>query len=187
MLRQQMLGKRRELSSLQIKTSSESITRKLVSWDMIQKAQVCMVFLSMTDEPQMDDLIEWMLREGKTVCVPRLSTKFGLMEAAAVSSLNSLVTGRLGLRMPGAGCLTVEPQFLDIILVPGVAFDLSGARLGMGAGYYDRYLMRASGAALAGIAWGFQIVQELPQEEHDIPVKWLVTEDGIYDCIKGKI
>lgn len=187
MLRQQMLAKRRGQSSLQIKSNSESITRKLLDWDLIQKAQICMVFLSMADEPQMDNVIKWMLTEGKTVCVPRLSTKFGLMEAVAVASLDSLATGRLGLRIPDDGCPTVEPQLLDIILVPGVAFDLSGARLGMGAGYYDRYLMRVPGAVLAGIAWGFQIVQELPQERHDIPVKWLVTEDGIYDCIQGKI
>lgn len=186
-LRQQILAKRRQLTPQQVMNASHIITKELFSWDIFCKAQVCMVFLSMTDEPQMDTIIQHMLDEGKTVCVPRPGPEFGLMDAAIINSLSSVVTGRLGIRTPDAGCPAIEPQLIDLVLVPGVAFDRAGARLGMGAGYYDRYLRCSSNAILAGIAWSFQIVQDLPQEQHDIPVQWLVTEDGIYDCIQGKI
>lgn len=171
----------------QVADASRMITEELLAWDIVRKAQVCMAFLSMSDEPQMDDIIQYLLETGKTVCVPRPGAEFGMMDAAVIDSLNNVKKGRLGIRTPDTGCPAIDPQLIDLILVPGVAFDRAGTRLGMGAGYYDRYLRGSSGAILAGVAWSFQIVQVLPQERHDIPVQWLVTEDGIYDCIQGKI
>lgn len=187
LLRQNILQKRRQLSPSEVMATSAKLVSHLLTWDVLQKANICMAFLSMADEPQLDELIRHLLDQGKTVCVPRMGPIFGQMDAAAITNLRDIVTGRIGLRMPAPGSITVPPSDIEVILVPGVAFDRSGNRLGMGAGYYDRFLQYTPNAVLAGIAWGVQVVGNVPSEQHDIPMRWLVTEDGIYDCMQGKI
>lgn len=76
-----------------------------------------------------------------------------------------------------------NPQEIDLILVPGVAFDPNGNRLGRGGGYFDQYLKEVKGIKI-GIAYEKQIVDSVPIEEHDIPMDYLITEERIIDCKK---
>ena len=186
-LRRKMLERRRLLTSEQITHASGIITNRLLLWPVLKEAKICMAFLSMADEPQLDGVINELICNGKTVCVPRLHSDFGSMEAAILTSLSEVITGRINLRVPKPECPLVSPEQIDLVLVPGVAFDKSGARIGMGAGYYDRYLSSVPNAVLAGVAWGFQVLEDIPCEPHDVSVRYLVTEDGIYDCMQGKI
>ena len=71
---------------------------------------------------------------------------------------------------------------LDLIVVPGVAFDRTGNRLGMGAGYYDRFFSRTSHSVRLGLAWDCQVVTAVPCEPHDIRMHYLLTETGIIAC-----
>jgi 5-formyltetrahydrofolate cyclo-ligase len=187
-LRQALLARRRSLSIDFIKIGSAKINEWLCSWAPFQNARTVMTFLSMPDEPQMDEMISLTLQSGKTVCVPHLRSVYGYMDASRLTGTGDLVPGRLGLRVPNPDKIDiVSPGDIDLILVPGVVFDLTGQRIGMGAGYYDRFLIAAPQAMLVGVAWRFQLIAEIPQEKHDIPMHWIVTEDGIYDCIGGKI
>lgn len=85
-------------------------------------------------------------------------------------------TGPYGIREPHVTLGPLEPSELDLIFVPGVAFGPSGERLGMGAGYYDRYLPQAAGALRVALAFDFQILPGLEQSPWDQPVHWLVSE-----------
>ncbi len=88
-----------------------------------------------------------------------------------------LVPGPFGIREPSATLPVVSPSELDVILVPGVAFDRAGNRLGYGGGYYDRVLAQPRGLAI-GVAWSFQIVDALPVDPWDQPVDAILTESG---------
>lgn len=188
-LRRDILSRRRSLLPTWAQENSKVIVDKIVNWPQYKKAQRVMFYLAMVDEPSMDELISDALKTGKTVAVPHMGSKYGLMDAAVINSLDELVFGRLNLRVPNPDKLVVsDPNSLDLILVPGVAFDPRGVRLGMGAGYYDRFLQKACHAQMAGICWDFQLVSDLPQEVHDIPVQWIITEERLITvCGKGKM
>lgn len=187
-LRQEMLSKRRSLDAVVKRTNSNSMKNQLCAWNIYQNAKVIMIYLSMYDEPQTDAIILDALQKQKKVFVPRMLSVYGHMEAVEVHGLDQLATGRLGIREPSQNAtVVVPPQSIDLILVPGVAFDVSGNRIGMGAGYYDRFLVQASQATLLGVAWQFQVKPNIPSEKHDVTMRFLLTETGILHCTKGKM
>ncbi len=111
---------------------------------------------------------------GQRVCVPRVQE--GALAFHAVETLAELVPGPLGFAEPGADSLRVNLDEIDIFVVPGVAFDLAGGRLGRGGGYYDSTLRGIPRARCLGLAYEFQIVVAVPVAPHDVRMGTLVTE-----------
>lgn len=183
LLRQEMLNKRKSLPASAITAGSQAICRSLVSFPHFMQAKTVMGYLAMPGEPQLDEFLLYALDVGKTVCVPFMGPVFGVMEAVEITSLNGLISGRLGVRMPDPSTKRiVSASCIDLVLTPGVAFDKNGRRLGMGAGYYDRFLASAPQACRVGIAWSLQLVDQVPHAEHDILMQWLVTENSAICC-----
>jgi 5-formyltetrahydrofolate cyclo-ligase len=186
--RKEMLSIRRNLDENTKKNYNTLLKNHLCSWIGYRHAKVIMVYLSMQDEPQTDEFIADALANEKIVCVPHTLSKYGLMEAVELRNLNHLVIGRLKIREPNPNeIIVVEPKTIDLIIVPGVVFDLSGNRIGMGAGYYDRFLLQAPQAIRLGLAWHFQVKPEIMTQSHDIKMHYLLTETGIFHCNKGKM
>ena len=77
----------------------------------------------------------------------------------------------------------IPPEELDLIIVPGIAYDTRGERLGMGGGFYDAYLDRATKAKRIALAFSCQLVAKIPMEDHDVRVHKIITEQGIYSCL----
>ena len=187
-LRRELVTQRRSLSPGWVAEQSAALTDRISQWPVFGQAKSVMLYLAMADEPQMDGLISLALKQGKSVFVPALTAKYGFMEAALITSFEDLVIGKLGLRMPDLSRAQVaDPATIDLVLVPGVAFDHAGNRLGMGAGYYDRFLSRASHAETAGVIWDFQLMSAVVREDHDVPVQYVITEEQILLCKRGKI
>lgn len=187
-LRLEMLAKRRSLPADFVAAESRKIAAHFCAWPAYRQAGTVMLYLAMPDEPQMFKIIDDALASGKTVCVPLLSDNFRQMQAARITSLDELVTGRLGLKMPDpVKAEIVAPEQLELVAVPGVAFDAAGNRLGMGAGYYDIFLPKAPGAVLVGVAWDFQLDGSVPREEHDVRLHYLLTETGLRPCAEGAL
>ncbi|WP_425061204.1 putative protein YqgN [Sporomusa carbonis] len=187
-LRKNILSIRRKLSREEVAAGSNQIAEHLFAWPEYQAAKTIMLYLAMPDEPQMDRVISHALANGKTVCVPHMRETRGLMDAAIITGLDDLVVGQFNLLVPNPATLKLlVPSELDLIIVPGVAFDKAGRRLGMGAGYYDRFLIQANRAELIGAAWAAQILDTVPTDDHDRPVNYLLSEDGIFMCSKGKM
>jgi len=108
------------------------------------------------------------------------------MDFCAVKDPGEMVLSRLGFREPQARAPVVAVELIDLMLLPGVSFDRQGFRLGFGGGCYDRVLPRLRAEAwTCGVAYGFQVVAELPREAHDVPVKLLVTEGGFVPIPRG--
>jgi 5-formyltetrahydrofolate cyclo-ligase len=116
------------------------------------------------------------VQAGKRVLYPR--TVGTILEFVAVESLEALEESRFGICEPLSG-EAVPLAAIDLLVLPGVAFDDKGIRLGYGLGCYDRTLAAVDRPPLVGLAYDFQVVTSLPREEHDIPVDFVVTERKI--------
>jgi len=133
-------------------------------------------------------LMELCLDRRKTLCLPRIRRENHSMTAHAVSDLKrDLVPVPFGFLQPKKTTPVVPLAQIDLILVPGIAFDLQGHRLGRGAGYYDRFLPRADlRAAVCALAFECQIVDAVPVGEHDWPLQLIFTEERVIRNEKGE-
>lgn len=178
-LRDSLLKKRRLLSAQSVNKNSALIVEKLLNWPIYHQADNIMVYLAMPGEPNIDEFIRQALIQGKNIFVPFLTKQYGIMEAVLLSSLNDVVVGKFGIRSASFDKLKlVDPGDFQLVIVPGIAFDASGNRLGMGAGYYDRFLLQAPAAVLAGVCWNFCKLPYVPTDSHDQRVHYVVTEEA---------
>ncbi len=141
------------------------------------------LFLSIAGEPDTHGLFDRLLRDGGEVAVPRCRDD-GALGFFRVRSAEDLTAGRYGLLEPWPGAEPVSPASLAIVLVPGLAFDLRGGRLGRGKGYYDRTFQRVDSGAprLVGVGYSFQCVERVPTGALDRRLDAVVNETGSW-CI----
>lgn len=144
-------------------------------------AESVFAFVSLREEIDTAFLLAAILDAGKQLVVPRVVVHTGQLEAIAITSVASLRPSSLGVREPEGGP-QVALESLDVAIVPGLAFDRSGSRLGRGGGFYDRCLARHPGLMTCGLAFHTQIVDRVPMQELDSRVRWLATEDGVAAC-----
>lgn len=127
-------------------------------------------------EPELDiwPLLGLALAAGKHACLPRF-TDTGEYEACGLADLTvDIVPGHFGIREGANHCPRVALNRLDLALVPGVAFDLQGRRLGRGKGFYDRLLPAVRGTR-CGVGFDVQLVPEVPVETHDVLLNCILT------------
>jgi 5-formyltetrahydrofolate cyclo-ligase len=137
-------------------------------------ARSVLCFAPLNDEPDIAPSIEEALRAQKIVALPRFDAGTGRFVAARIDTRSQCLQGPFGALEPGPGCPVIALNQLDLVLVPGVAFDLAGRRLGRGKGFYDRLLAEVRGHK-CGVAFDEQIVAELPEEPHDVRVDSILT------------
>lgn len=176
-LRQQVFEKIDLLSEEYVKRGDEEIFKKVISLPEFESANTLFVYYSTGREPDTIELIKYALSKGKTVTIPKIVGK-GIMEASVVSSMESLVMGKFDIITTEDGAETIEPEKLDFTVVPAVAFDKDGYRLGYGGGYYDRFLIRTN-AFSVGLARSKILMDEVPREAHDTHVDCVITEEKI--------
>ncbi len=191
LLRQEALARRDALSPAEIEERSIAIARRVMGLGAYQRARSRLLFMSVGSEVRTDRLVADSLRSGARVILPRV---VGPEEALALHEVRDLerevAPGRMGIPEPIAGnCPECSPDEVDFILVPGLAFDRRGGRLGYGGGYFDYILnlrsdLVESGAAVA-VAFALQIVDEVPRESWDVRVPIIVTEDEVIDTRRG--
>lgn len=141
-----------------------------------------LLYAATGDEAPTRELAESLQRAGVVTCLPRLDrARPGEMDVVPFDAWSSLVSGPFfDIPQPGADAEAIAPDDLDAIIIPAVGLDMSGRRLGQGGGYYDRFLAQLP-AHIIRIGWVFslQVVDELPEEDHDRGVDVIVTENGV--------
>lgn len=147
------------------------VIRSQIIW---QRAASVLLFSPLLDEPDIAPLLTDALAERKLVCLPRFDVAQGVYFGAQISGRADLAPGRFGALEPHEGCRVVSLKHLDLALVPGIAFDLAGRRLGRGKGFYDRLLAGVPGHK-CGVAFDAQIVVQIPEERHDVRVNSILT------------
>ncbi|MHC4712457.1 MAG: 5-formyltetrahydrofolate cyclo-ligase [Planctomycetota bacterium] len=173
--------KRRELITLEQRArSSERVVEALETLPELQGASIIMAFSPLPDEVDIYPLLGRLKRQGKTILFPVLVGEEGRMDAHATEDFgNDMKPSRFGLFEPANG-IAADPRTIEFILVPAVAFNDRGHRLGRGGGYYDRFLAgRAPQAFRCGIAFECQVLKSIPVKEHDCAVHALVTEKHV--------
>jgi len=173
-LRTQMRGILRDLSPESRALQSKKIRLHLNAWTLWQEASAACVFSPMATEP--DILTPW--PEEKKLLFPRVDGE--CLRLHHVEVRTQLRSGAFSLLEPEANLPEVK-AIADVILVPGMAFDLCGRRLGRGGGYYDRLLSQFEGVRV-GICFEEQMVTDVLSEAHDLGVQFLITPAGIFPC-----
>ncbi len=183
-IRQKMLALRRALSASEKEERSQALTGNLISLKAYQEAKRILTYLAMPGEADLDSLIRKALADGKEVYVP-VCLAARQMEAGRLLDMEHFVKGPYGLRDLPKGYSTISPEEIDLVLVPGVAGSPDGTRLGMGAGYYDRYLSKVPYEKRVLVLWDFQVVEELPSESFDQFMAAIVTDTDIIITKRG--
>lgn len=174
-IRQKMLALRRALSASEKEEKSRALMGQIISLKAYQEARRILAYLSMPGEADLDPLIRKALADGKEVYVP-VCLPEKQMEAGRLLDMEHFVKGPYGLRDLPKGYSTISPVEIDLVLVPGVAGAKDGTRLGMGAGYYDRYLAKVPYEKRVLVLWDFQVVEALPSEPFDQFMAAIVTD-----------
>ena len=187
-IRKQVLGVRNKLSEEEVSCLSERIFLKLKENSFFNDSTNVMVYLDFKHEVKTDTIINYCLQNNKKVYVPICIPETHELCISRITSLDQLQTGHFGIREPFPGHIRLsDSSLLDLVLVPGVAFDASGNRIGFGAGYYDRFLKRLRPDAVkAALAYSFQVVEHVPSDEYDIPADYIVTENNTILCSNNK-
>ena len=149
----------------------------------IQSAHTILFFAPLADELDVWPVLEESLAMGKVVALPFFDPAKGRYTARRIENATvDIVTARFGVREPVASCAEIPFMGFDLVLVPGLAFDLSGNRLGRGRGFYDRMLENASGIK-CGVGYDFQLMEKVPTEPHDAKVNFIITPTR---CVRRK-
>jgi 5-formyltetrahydrofolate cyclo-ligase len=149
----------------------------------IPSAHTILFFAPLPDELDVWPMLELALATGTNCALPFFDAEKKAYGAKIIQTLaTDIVFGKFGVREPAAGCAEIALDKFDLILVPGMAFDLSGNRLGRGQGFYDRILSAVSGIK-CGVAYDFQLLEKIPSEPHDAKVDFMLTPNR---CVRRK-
>jgi len=184
MIRDEKRRWRHGLSREEVERNSRLITEYLSRLDPLLEASVVMGYVAINNEVDVWPFLEHCLGQGKTVVLPRIEVATDCLVAVRFTGRENLIKGKFGITEPQGEAL--PPELIDAVLVPGVAFDRRGYRLGYGKGYYDRFLPKLRrGALTIGIAHSHQVVDEIPHSFHDYRLDYLVTEKGLFRFVTG--
>jgi len=141
----------------------------------IPSAHTILFFAPLPDELDVWPMLEIALATGTNCALPFFDAEKKSYGAKLLKNLAAdIITGKFGVREPAATCAEIPLNQFDLVLVPGLAFDLSGNRLGRGQGFYDRVLSAASGIK-CGVCHNFQLLEKIPSESHDAKVDFIFT------------
>ena len=167
---------RNGMSEIEVKEKSDRICQNIISSNLFQQAEKILAYAPLGNEVDIRSVIEEGWRQQKRIAFPKV---FGeTMRYFEISSFSELEEGTFHVMEP------VETNPIDweeaLVLVPGVAFDFQGNRMGYGKGYYDRFLEGKPDCKKLGVAYEVQVADQLPTEENDLPMEYLVTEKGVW-------
>ena len=177
-LRKTLIKLRDEISKERRKEKDRAIYETIIKSDPYKKSKFLFVFVSYGSEVDTHKLIKHALDSGKRVCVPKVIDKVNGMKAVEIRGWSDLSESYRGILEPELKETDiVEEKAIDLVIVPGVAFDHNGGRLGYGGGFYDRFLLKIKEEChIIAVCYKEQIVNELPMDEHDVKINCIITD-----------
>ena len=166
------------MTAYEVTVKSDKISEKLFSLDCFKNALTVCTFISAFKEPDTIPIIERLFSEGKKVIVPITHIDTNTLSLSYIDNMADLAKGTFGILEP----TVIKPaneNDIDAVLVPGLAFDKNGGRMGFGKGYYDRLLANTDAKKIA-LCYEFQLLDKIPTEQHDVPMDFILTEENIY-------
>ncbi len=184
-IRAEVRAKRDALSDKERAAGARRIVERLLHHPDVHRAKTVLLYASYGSEVHTDDLAKELIKRGKAVAFPKITSVAGLMTLWRVKHLDALIPHKMGIRAPDVTrSQPIEPITVDCVIYPGLAFTKGLSRLGQGGGYYDRLSTKiADNCARIGVCFETQLVDTLPQEPHDAKVHWVVTEVTVYPFV----
>jgi 5-formyltetrahydrofolate cyclo-ligase len=180
-IRHEFLALRNRMDADSAAVCSAGIFAGIKKLSAYENAKIIMFYLSCGSEVVTDFMINFAFCSGKVVIVPAIKNSGdGKMYAVKISRLEDACLSVYGIRQPEikSGDI-VEKDNIDLVFVPGLAFDIKGYRTGYGKGYYDRWLKGIPFEKTVGLAYDFQLTNQLPTGGYDLPVGVIVTEKRV--------
>lgn len=176
-LRKELINSRKKLDSKKIR--DDKIINNLIDNPLFKNANQILCFVSLDDEIYTDDFINYSLKIGKKVAVPKCENEAGIMNFYYINSLDDLEIGSFNVREPKDNNNKIVTNYNDaLIIVPGLAFDKEKNRIGYGKGYYDRFLKNNSLNSV-GLCYNKFVLNTIPTDEYDVKVDIVITESEI--------
>jgi len=185
-LRQSHLKQRKQLSAHQVCVLSQKAQQRVMALTAFSGARTVGLYAPLGNEVSTGLLCGFAQESGSVVAYPRIV--HGTMEFVRFDKECAWKPGKFGILEPSVEpqrtrLCEVTPDAFDVVVVPGVAFDFGGNRLGYGKGFYDRFLVQcASRCVFVGLAYDFQLEDKLPREAHDIALDYVVTDTRCVVC-----
>jgi 5-formyltetrahydrofolate cyclo-ligase len=184
-IREKILKKRANLPLNETLTKSKTIENKLFDTNEFKKANFIFSFISFKDEINTHEIIKNSINMGKRIGVPITVTKTKKMLVSEIKDFDrELEIGYYNILTPKKEFTRiVSPEIVDLVLVPGVAFDRRGYRVGYGGGYYDRFFSSLNKDVIKiGLCYEMQVLPLIPFDSYDIPVDYIITEKSLINC-----
>lgn len=176
-LRKRMRSVRSVLPASARAERSRAAAERVIELAEYAGARTIVGFSAIQKEIDPADLLAQARASGKTVGLPRVVGE--LLDLHELRDVSELVEGAFGVLEPAESAPMIAADSVDLVLVPGLAFDTRGHRLGYGRAFYDRVLPQMNRAFRVGFAFDFQIVMELPDDAHDVPMHAVVTDQRV--------
>ena len=187
-IRKQILSLRNTMTSEERKQKSQVIIENSLKLLPVKEAEYVLCYAGYKSEAMTMDLITELLKMGKQVYLPKVSGEE--MDFYRITDISFLKEGYKGIPEPDVNKESIFTKDIweqhkerVVMILPGAAFSKSGARIGYGKGYYDRYLMQIPCMERIALCYDFQVVESIPADIHDIPVTVIVTETDIYHTV----
>lgn len=170
-----MLARRRALTETEARSAGQFAQQALIATREFAEARAVALYFPVHNEVDTAEVMREAQASAKTVLFPAVCP--GGLEFRQICDPGMLRRGAFSIPEPDAACPVYSPGEADLIVIPGVAFDMSGRRIGYGKGFYDRALHQLEGKGrLVGLCYDFQIVDEIPGEPHDVRMDIIITE-----------
>ena len=175
--RQRALEARDALPESERDRLADAVRARALELPELAAAGTVMLFASFRSELDTAPIAAWVLRAGKTLCLPRVLGPRRMAAFRVTDPAADLIPGKWDIPEPREGLPEVPPEAIDLVFVPGSAFDEEGGRCGYGGGFYDSYLpLTRPGTPRVALAFEAQLVPRIDCEAHDLPVTAIVTE-----------
>jgi len=181
-LRTKIQNQRKQKSKQFILTNSEQIRKQLMKQSLFQHTSKILFYVSYNGEVHTHDLIKKSFSLNKTIYVPISNPQTHTLYISKLDQFTDLSPGTYGILEPKKDTINTVPlNQIELIIVPGVAFDEHGHRIGQGGGYYDWLLSKTRVPTIA-LAFEFQIHATIPIEPHDQRIDYIITEKRVISC-----
>ena len=174
--------KRSSMEKAEVLEKSSKACAVFLKSEIYKNAKQIMLYMPLGNETDTTDIINRAFADGKKLNLPVTDAKTGEITPCYFEKDSEFSKGAFSIKEP---CIKdiADLSNIDVILVPGIAFDRTGVRVGFGKGCYDRLLKKTS-AVKVGFCYDFQLCDKIPSEEHDVKMDYIITENGIINCKK---
>ena len=179
-IRRSMRAMRRALDEQAQQEAARDVCARVLALEAYGDARCVMAYMAAGGELSVQEIVDDVLSSGRVLALPRCEAP-GVMTARRVKDLGDLTRGMYGLMEPEDRCEVIAPETVDLVIVPGTAFDIEGHRIGQGGGYYDRFLPGTRAAAV-GVCHGFALMERVPFAAHDCRMDTVITPGRTICC-----